>query len=58
MFDGDPRASFAVLKLTSEKISVEHFRVPYPVEEVAESLKNYQLPDIYAKMFQAGRKFN
>jgi hypothetical protein len=37
---------------------VEHFRVAYPVEEVAESLKNYQLPDIYAKMFRAGKKLN
>ncbi|MBN1102671.1 MAG: metallophosphoesterase family protein [Deltaproteobacteria bacterium] len=58
MFDGDPRASFAVLRLASEKISVEHFRVPYPVEDVVESLKNYRLPDIYGEMFRAGRKFN
>jgi hypothetical protein len=58
MFDGDPRTSFAILKLSSGKIAVEHFRIPYPVEEVVKGLKNNQLPDIYAKMFQIGRKLN
>ncbi|MDH3881908.1 MAG: metallophosphatase family protein, partial [Desulfobacteraceae bacterium] len=32
MFDGDPRASFAILKISSEKIAVEHFRIPYTVK--------------------------
>jgi len=58
MFDGDPQASFAILKLSSGKITVEHFRVPYPVEEVVEGLKDQQLPDIYAKMFRTGKKLN
>jgi len=58
MFDGDPRASFAVLKLSSESIAVEHFRVSYPVEEVVKGLKNHHLPDIYVKMFRAGKKLN
>jgi len=33
MFDGDPRASFAVLRLSSNDITVEHFMLSYPVEE-------------------------
>jgi putative phosphoesterase len=58
MFDGDPRASFAILKLTTGKVAVEHFRIPYPVEMVVEGLENYGLPDIYAKMFRIGKKLN
>ncbi|MGD2269149.1 MAG: metallophosphoesterase family protein [Desulfobacterales bacterium] len=58
MFDGDPRASFAILKISSGEIAVEHFRIPYPVEEVINDLNNHKLPAIYGKMFQAGRKLN
>jgi putative phosphoesterase len=58
MFDGDPRAAFAILTLSSEKICVEHFRIPYPVEEVITGLKQNSLPDIYAKMYRIGRKLN
>ena len=58
MFDGDPRTSFAILKVGSGKIAVEHFRIPYSVEKVVLGLKEQKLPDIYAKMFQRGRKLN
>jgi putative phosphoesterase len=58
MFDGDPRASFAILKISSGKIGVKHFRIPYPVKEVVKSLKKNRLPNIYTKMFQIGKKLN
>jgi len=58
MFDGDPRASFAILKISSGEIGVEHFRIPYPVKEVVKSLKKNRLPNIYTKMFQIGKKLN
>lgn len=58
MFDGDPRASFAILKVSSGRIAVKHFRIPYPVEAVVNDLKNHKLPDIYGKMFRAGKKLN
>ena len=58
MFDGDPRTSFAILKVFSRKIAVEHFRIPYPVEEVIAGLENNRLPDIYAKMYRSGKKLN
>jgi putative phosphoesterase len=58
MFDGDPRTAFAILKLSSEEISVEHFRIPYPVEEVITGLKQNCLPDVYAKMYRMGKKLN
>jgi len=58
MFDGDPRASFAILKISSEKIGVEHFRIPYPVKAVVKSLNKNRLPNIYTEMFQIGKKLN
>ena len=57
-FDGDPRTSFAILKVGSGKIAVEHFRIPYAVEEVIRSLKEHKLPNIYAKMYRTGKKLN
>ena len=58
MFDGDPRTSFAILKFSSGKIAVEHFRIPYAVEKVVGGLKNQKLPNIYTKMFRFGKKLN
>ncbi|MFC1516285.1 metallophosphoesterase family protein [Thermodesulfobacteriota bacterium] len=58
MFDGDPRASFAILKIFSGKIAVEHFRIPYSVKAVIKGLKQNRLPDIYAKMYRVGKKLN
>ena len=57
-FDGDPRTSFAILKVTSRKMAVEHFRIPYAVEDVVRGLKEQNLPNIYAKMFKVGKKLN
>jgi putative phosphoesterase len=58
MFDGDPRTSFAILRISSGKIAVEHFRIPYAVEDVVNGLKEQKLPDIYVKMFRVGKKLN
>jgi putative phosphoesterase len=58
MFDGDPRTAFAILKLSPDGISVEHFRIPYTIEEVIKGLKQNHLPNIYAKMYRMGRKLN
>ena len=58
MFDGDPRASFAILEVSSARINVKHFRIPYPVYEVVSGLKDNHLPDIYSKMFRTGKKLN
>lgn len=57
-FDGDPRSSFAILTVSSGKITVEHFRIPYSVEEVVSGLKNNKLPESYGKMYRTGRKLN
>ncbi len=58
MFDGDPRTSCAVLQLAEASVTVEHFRIPYDIETVVQTLTNCQLPEIYARMFQEGRKLN
>jgi len=58
MFDGDPRAAFAILKVFPGEIAVEHYRIPYPMEAVITGLKQNRLPDIYAKMYRLGRKLN
>jgi len=55
-FDGDPRSSFAILTVSSGIITVEHFRIPYSVEEVIAGLKENGLPDRYAEMYRTGRK--
>lgn len=58
MFDGDPRASFATLDISADEISVAHFRVPYPAEEVIKDLKKHNLPEIYGEMLRIGKKLN
>ena len=58
MFDGDPRASCAVLTLTPENVSVEHFRISYPILQVINGIKQANLPAIYARMFMEGKKLN
>ncbi|MBC8443873.1 MAG: metallophosphoesterase family protein [Deltaproteobacteria bacterium] len=58
MFDGDPRTSFAKLEISTDGISVRHFRIPYAVDEVVDGLKKYRLPAIYADMFRQGKKLN
>ena len=58
MFDGDTRPSFAILKVASGKIAVEHFRIPYAVEDVVKGLKEQKLPGIYTKMYRVGKKLN
>ncbi len=58
MFDGDPRASCATLEITAEQVTVSHHRIGYPIDEVVAALRREHLPEIYATMFQLGRKLN
>jgi predicted phosphodiesterase len=58
MFDGDPRVSCAVLRITGKDIAVEHFRIAYDIEAVVRTLADRQLPEIYIRMYQEGRKLN
>jgi predicted phosphodiesterase len=58
MFDGDPRVSCAVLRITGNGIVVEHFRIAYDIETVALALADRGLPEIYIRMYREGRKLN
>ena len=43
-FDGDVRASYAVLEISAGKIKVSHFRVDYPQEELLREMEKRQFP--------------
>jgi predicted phosphodiesterase len=58
MFDGDPRASCAIVDIAGDNIAVHHLRIDYDIERVAGELARQHLPDIYATMFRQGRKLN
>ena len=58
MFDGDPRASCAVLEISATTISVQHYRVNYDIEAVVQALAKRRLPEIYGQMYLKGRKLN
>ncbi len=58
MFDGIPRASFAILTLDAKKIRIRLHRCDYDIDKVVSGLKSAGLPDIYAEMYRQGRKLN
>lgn len=58
MFDGDPRASCAIVDVAGGNIAVHHLRIDYDIERVAQEITRQQLPEIYATMFRQGRKLN
>lgn len=58
MFDGNPAASCAVLKISGDQISVVLHRISYPVEEVTNELERLRFPRIYQDMYRLGRKLN
>ena len=58
MFDGNPSSSCAILTVSANSISVQHYRIPYDVEAVTRAIAKQGLPDIYSQMFRQGRKLN
>ena len=58
MFDGRPEASYAILEVVQENITVTHYRCPYDVEAVVKALQDHQLPAIYGEMFLTATKIN
>jgi putative phosphoesterase len=53
-FDGDPRASYAVLSIKKHKVEVDFFRIDYDVEKAAEAQNEAGLPADYAEMTRRG----
>ena len=62
MFDGDPRASYALVQLRPpgppDGIRVSLHRQEYDIERLAAELDRQNLPAIYGDMFRQGRKLN
>ncbi len=58
MFDGDPRASHAILTLTDSGLQVHHYRTPYDIDQLVSRLQREGLPSIYQTMYRQGRKLN
>ncbi len=58
MFDGNPKASCAVIEITRKTVRVRHYRIPYPVDEVVREIENQRLPSIYQEMYIRGLKLN
>jgi len=58
MFDGDPRASCAVLEISARSIKVRHFRISYDLDRLVFQISKKALPEIYATMFLSGKKLN
>jgi predicted phosphodiesterase len=58
MFDGNPNVSCAIMEISSQTISVQHFRIPYDVEAVTSAITEHNLPAIYSQMYKKGQKLN
>lgn len=53
-FDGDPRASYAVVSIKKHKVEVDFFRIEYDVERAALAQLDAGLPAEYAEMTRRG----
>ncbi|NMB53187.1 MAG: metallophosphoesterase family protein [Leptolinea sp.] len=53
-FDGDPRASYAVLSIKKQKVEVDFFRIEYDVEKAAGLQIEAGLPPEFAEMTRRG----
>ena len=58
MFDGDPSASCATLRMADNNLDVQHHRIPYRIQWTVDEIKRNKLPNIYATMYLLGRKLN
>jgi putative phosphoesterase len=54
-YDGDPRASYALLRFGPESIEVRRHRVAYDVERTVAAIRDSGLPEAFAQMFLQGR---
>ncbi len=54
MFDGDPRASYAVLTIKKHKVEVDFFRIDYDVENAANAQTAAGLPAVFAEITRRG----
>jgi putative phosphoesterase len=53
-FDGDPRASYAVISIKKKKVEVDFFRIEYDIEKAATAQLEAGLPVEFAEMTRRG----
>ncbi len=58
MFDSNPAASCAVLTITNGRVVTEFYRISWLIDETVMAIKKHNLPKIYERMYQMGRKLN
>lgn len=58
MFDGNPNASCAVLRITGSAVRLKFYRIPWDIESTVAELKRQQLPACYEQMYRIGKKLN
>jgi putative phosphoesterase len=52
--DGDPRATYAIMQMSPDGISVKHYKVQYDVERAVEAVRKKELPEEFAQMLIRG----
>ena len=53
--DGDPRASYGILRLARDQVAVDHFRLEYDVDAAVQAIRAQRLPELFAQMLLRGR---
>ncbi len=56
--DGDPRASYMLLKLEPGSLKVHHYRLDYDIPTVIAAVRQYALPEVFAQMFTQGQSLD
>jgi putative phosphoesterase len=56
--DGDPRACYAILEITSDQIQAQHYRLEYDVERAVAAIREHKLPETFAQMLLQGRNLD
>jgi putative phosphoesterase len=53
--DGDPRASYTIIEIDQQAISVQPFRIAYDIQRAAQAIRDNHLPEAFAQMIIQGR---
>jgi diadenosine tetraphosphatase ApaH/serine/threonine PP2A family protein phosphatase len=53
--DGDPRASYGILRLARDAVAVDHYRLDYDIEAAVQAIRDQKLPELFAQMLLQGR---
>ncbi len=56
--DGDPRASYAILKFMPTGLTVAHYRIAYNIQRTVAAIREHGLPEAFAQMMIRGRNLD